>query len=52
MKTQATSTLPRAARQALIKLGGDIAVARKKTPNLDSLDGRTRVYQSWHAIQT
>ncbi len=30
MKTQATSTLPRAARQALIKLGGDIAVARKK----------------------
>ncbi len=30
MKTQANSTLPRAARQALIKLGGDIAVARKK----------------------
>ncbi len=30
MKTQATSTLPRAARQALIELGGDIAVARKK----------------------
>lgn len=30
MKSQATSTLPRAARQALIKLGGDIAVARKK----------------------
>lgn len=30
MKTQATSTLPRAARQALIKLGADIAVARKK----------------------
>lgn len=30
MKTQATSTLPRAARQALIKLGEDIAVARKK----------------------
>lgn len=30
MKTQATSTLPRSARQALIKLGEDIAVARKK----------------------
>lgn len=30
MKTQATSTLPRAARQALIKLGEDIAIARKK----------------------
>lgn len=30
MKTQATSTLPRAARKALIKLGEDIAVARKK----------------------
>ena len=30
MKTQATSTLPRAARQALVKLGGGIAVARKK----------------------
>ncbi|MCB1679644.1 MAG: helix-turn-helix transcriptional regulator [Halioglobus sp.] len=30
MKTQATSTLPRAARQALMKLGEDIAVARKK----------------------
>ena len=30
MKTQATSTLPRAARHALIKLGEDIAVARKK----------------------
>ncbi|NKB55070.1 MAG: hypothetical protein GKS00_01930 [Alphaproteobacteria bacterium] len=30
MKTQATDTLPRAARQALVKLGGDIAVARKK----------------------
>ena len=30
MKTLATSTLPRAARQALIKLGLDIAVARKK----------------------
>jgi len=30
MKTQAISTLPRAARQALVKLGGDIAVARKK----------------------
>lgn len=30
MKTQATSTLPGAARQALIKLGEDIAVARKK----------------------
>jgi len=30
MKTQATSTLPRAARQALIKLGEDITVARKK----------------------
>lgn len=30
METQATSTLPRAARQALIKLVDDIAVARKK----------------------
>jgi len=30
MKTQATSTLPRAARQALAKLGEDIAIARKK----------------------
>jgi len=30
MKSQATRALPRAARQALIKLGGDIAVARKK----------------------
>jgi len=30
MKTQATITLPRAARQSLVKLGEDIAVARKK----------------------
>ena len=30
MKTQATSTLPRVAKQALVKLGEDIAVARKK----------------------
>lgn len=30
MKTRATTTLPRAARQALIKLGEDITVARKK----------------------
>ena len=30
MKTQAISTLPRAARQALAKLGEDITVARKK----------------------
>lgn len=30
MKTRATSTLPRAARQALAKLGEDITVARKK----------------------
>jgi transcriptional regulator with XRE-family HTH domain len=30
MKTRAINTLPRAARQALIKLGEDIAVARKK----------------------
>ena len=30
MKSPATSTLPRTARQALIKLGEDIAVARKK----------------------
>lgn len=30
MKTQANSTLPRAARQALNKLGEDIVVARKK----------------------
>ena len=30
MKSQANTTLPRAARQALAKLGEDIAVARKK----------------------
>ena len=30
MKSQAPSTLPRVARQALIKLGEDIAIARKK----------------------
>lgn len=30
MKTQATSTLPRAALKALTKLGEDIALARKK----------------------
>ena len=30
MKTTATNTLPRAARQALVKLGEDIAVAHKK----------------------
>ena len=30
MKSKATSTLPRAARQALAKLGEDMAVARKK----------------------
>ena len=30
MKSLSTSTLPRAARNALIKLGEDIAVARKK----------------------
>ena len=30
MKKKASGTLPRAARNALIKLGGDIAVARKK----------------------
>ena len=30
MKTQATSTLPGAARRTLVKLGADIAVARKK----------------------
>lgn len=30
MKSRATSTLPRAARRALVKLGEDIAVARKK----------------------
>ena len=30
MKTLATHALPRAARQALVKLGADIAVARKK----------------------
>ncbi len=30
MKTRATTALPRAARQALVKLGEDIAVARKK----------------------
>lgn len=30
MKTLANSALPKVARQALIKLGGDITVARKK----------------------
>jgi len=30
MKSQAPTTLPRAARQALAKLGEDIAIARKK----------------------
>ena len=30
MKTRAISTLPRAARRALVKLGEDIVVARKK----------------------
>lgn len=30
MKSQAPKTLPRAARQALVKLGADITVARKK----------------------
>lgn len=30
MKTTATTTLPRTARQALAKLGEDIAIARKK----------------------
>lgn len=30
MKSPSTITLPRKARKALIKLGGDIAVARKK----------------------
>tara|TARA_R100001129_G_scaffold137795_1_gene99015 strand:+ start:676 stop:1002 length:327 start_codon:yes stop_codon:yes gene_type:complete len=30
MKSPSTSALPRTARKALIKLGGDIAVARKK----------------------
>jgi DNA-binding XRE family transcriptional regulator len=30
MKSPSISTLPRAARKALVKLGGDIAVARKK----------------------
>lgn len=30
MKSQAPETLPRAARQALVKLGADITVARKK----------------------
>ena len=30
MKSPSISTLPKAARKALIKLGGDIAVARKK----------------------
>lgn len=30
MKSQAPETLPRAARKALVKLGADIAVARKK----------------------
>ncbi len=30
MKSQAPATLPRAARQALLKLGSDIVVARKK----------------------
>ena len=30
MKSPSISTLPKAARKALVKLGGDIAVARKK----------------------
>ena len=30
MKSLATSTMPRAARRALAKLGADIAIARKK----------------------
>ena len=30
MKSDATSTLPRAAKNALVKLGEDIAIARKK----------------------
>ena len=30
MRTSATDALPRAARRALVKLGGDITVARKK----------------------
>jgi transcriptional regulator with XRE-family HTH domain len=30
MKSRSTNTLPRRARQALIKLGEDIAIARKK----------------------
>ena len=30
MKSNSTNTLPRAARQALIKLGEDITIARKK----------------------
>ena len=30
MKSHSTNTLPRAARQALIKLGEDITIARKK----------------------
>lgn len=30
MKSQAPSTLPRVARQSLVKLGKDIAIARKK----------------------
>lgn len=30
MKTLATRTLPRAAKRALVKLGDDIAIARKK----------------------
>ena len=30
MKSNSTSTLPRAARQALVKLGEDITIARKK----------------------
>ena len=30
MKSYSIKTLPRAARQALIKLGGDITIARKK----------------------
>jgi len=30
MKSRSTNTLPRAARQALIKLGEDIAIARRK----------------------
>ena len=50
MKSLATSTLPRAARRALAKLGKDIAVARKKRRiSTVSMAERTFVSRSTYA---